>query len=276
MNSRLVLLLGTIFSLLTTTTVHSNTVSNDFWRSANEYSTASTWVTIGCDPTSYHNTSDTNYIVGCMLHYNDGQNSAHLGGSYNSDNHWVYAGGNTNTKVAPGDTLQYSGFGPNQQYFNSYYSGVSDSQFANMELCADTVAFPVGTSPNFTDTGVHVLKSACMHPTPPDWVTSCSVSSITINHGSLTVGEFPGASASSSGQVNCTGDATVTLTVTPSTITFSNGGKSTLSFSSGSSTSMSVSKNVPTSYTVTSRLSSNGPVKTGDFVGSATIIATVQ
>ncbi|HEJ0318283.1 TPA: hypothetical protein SLP15_004735 [Klebsiella aerogenes] len=120
--------------------------------------------------------------------------------------------------------------------------------------------------------------SACTTPPPLPTDVVCTANSMTIDHGQVSPSTFNGSEKSGTGSVKCiNGDASVKLYFSSPTISFSNGGKSSLTFSNGSISEIVSSKeNVSTSFTIKSKLSSSGPVKTGDFSGSTTIIADIQ
>ena len=117
------------------------------------------------------------------------------------------------------------------------------------------------------------LYSSCK---PLTTATTCDASDVTIDHGTLTPSQFDGNTRTGFTTIRCSGDATVALTVSPSTVSLSNSGTSHLSFSDNSSSSVDVTVpgNSPKDVNLTSRL--QGAPGPGTFSGSSTLVITVE
>ncbi|WP_458114626.1 MrpH family fimbial adhesin [Klebsiella aerogenes] len=102
---------------------------------------------------------------------------------------------------------------------------------------------------------------------------TCSATDVTIDYGSLTPDTFDGAVKTASTSVTCTGDASVTLNLSPSVVVLTNNGTSNLTSSAPPSQPLTVRGNSPTNATVTSVL--HGVVEPGYFQGSATLTVNI-
>lgn len=146
-------------------------------------------------------------------------------------------------------------------------------------VCATTL----WTQDPFTTTTIPLSKGvlveeSCVMPPPPPGSLICTSTDVNIDHGTLNSKDYDGNTASGTGSVSCSGgDATVMLSLTPSTINLSNGTQSRLTLADQKPTqSMVLKENDVSSFTVTSTLSATEAVPSGEFSGSTVLILTVE
>lgn len=181
----------------------------------------------------------------------------------------------SSSPVVAGDSYR----GQNCSYtVKTYYDPVDKQHRPTSRVCVTTLwTQDVFTSTVPIDKGT-VIEESCVMPPPPPGSIVCSTTDVTVDHGTLTAEEYNGNSATGTGQISCTGgDATVDLSLTPSTIDLSNGTQSKLTLANQQAEETAeLKENDPYPFTVTSTLSAAGPVPGGEFHGSTVIIVTVE
>jgi len=202
----------------------------------------------------------------CAIFYPDDAQESHI----------YYHACGTSTAVETGDSYRGSNC---THAVLTYYDPTDKQHKPTSRVCATTLwtQDPFSTTTIPVADGVTVEES-CVMPPPPPGSLVCTSTDVNINHGTLNSKDYDGDTASGTGEISCSGgDATVTLSLTPSTIDLSNGTQSRLTLANQQpSQTMDLKENDASPFTVTSTLSASGVVPSGYFSGSTVIIVSVE